>query len=363
LATSKLRDRDAIVTREGLIFRVFGYSHPSKAYICDAEYAPAEIFKSNNPKAFRNKGRHVFYKFYEDEGWKFVNRIFPQHTIFHEMLCRDVVGVYHSNVVKVRKPGDELGRLVETRPKDELVSALQNVLEVVTQCCNLSTKIFGLFGSMLHGFHHPRFSDIDLIIYGGKKAVRLYENLQELYRRESSTIKNEFETDELVRGKLWRFPNYSPKEYVWHQRRKTMYALFNDEGSGRVIKTEFEPVQDWEEIRNEYDAEARIVQKGWTKILARVVEDRDAPFIPSIYGIETLRVLKGAKEAVEASRIISYMEEFRMQARRDEAIYVEGNLEEVVTPRGNFYQVTLTYCPRYYEQALKVVSENYARTI
>jgi len=356
LATLKLRDRDAIVTRKGLIFRVFGYSHPSKAYICDAEYAPAEIFKSSNPKAFRNRGRHVFYKFYEDEGWRFVHKDYPQYTIFHEMLRRNVVGICHSDAVKVRKPHEELGRLVEMRPKDELVAALQNVLEFTTQCSNLSTKNFGVFGSLLHGFHHPRFSDIDLIIYGGKNAFRLCENLQELYRDKSSMLRNEFETDESVRGKRWRFLNYSPKEYFWHQRRKTIYALFNHEGSGRIIKTEFEPVKGWEEISNEYDAEARIVQKGWTKILARVVEDQDAPFIPSIYSIKPLKVLNGAKDAVKTSRIISYVEEFRLQAHRDETVYVEGNLEEAATPKGNFHQITLTYCPRYYEQVLKVAS-------
>ena len=35
----KLRDRDAILTRDDLIFRVYGYIHPSGAYICDPEYA------------------------------------------------------------------------------------------------------------------------------------------------------------------------------------------------------------------------------------------------------------------------------------------------------------------------------------
>jgi hypothetical protein len=50
------------------------------------------------------------------------------------------------------------------------------------------------------------------------------------------------------------------------------------------------------------------------------------------------------------------MEEFRMQAQKGETVYVEGNLEEVTTSRGNFYQVALTYCPRYYEQVLKAAT-------
>jgi hypothetical protein len=49
------------------------------------------------------------------------------------------------------------------------------------------------------------------------------------------------------------------------------------------------------------------------------------------------------------------MEEFRQQAQKDEEVVVEGNLEEVVSPTERFYQVTLTYCPRYYEQTLKVL--------
>jgi hypothetical protein len=43
-----------------------------------------------------------------------------------------------------------------------------------------------------------------------------------------------------------------------------------------------------------------------------------------------------------------------MQAKKGETVDVRGNLEEVMIPSGNFLQVTLTYCPRYYEQVLKV---------
>jgi predicted nucleotidyltransferase len=115
-------------------------------------------------------------------------------------------------------------------------------------------------------------------------------------------------------------------------------------------------VKNWEEISNEYDSNARISQKGWVKMFARIIDDNDAPFIPSIYGIEPLDVSCGANGADETLRMVSFMDEFRMQAREDEKVYVEGNLEEVTTSKDSFYQVTLTYCPKYYEQVLKVVS-------
>ncbi len=363
MAPLRLRDRDSVITKEGLIFRVFGYSHPSGAYICDAEYAPAEIFKSNDPKAFRNRGQNVFYKFYEDEGWKFVFSRFPQYTIFHEMLNVKIVGLKQSHIVETRKPEEKLENLVEAEAKDELHLALQKALRIATQSSGLATKNFGVFGSLLHGFYHPQFSDIDFIIYSGKNVARLRETLQEIYANNSSPLKNEFQTDDAIRGKRWRFRNYSAKEFLWHQERKLIYSLFKDEISGRVIKTEFEPVKEWEEIVNGYDYRARILQKGWVKTFARITKDDDSPFVPAIYSIEPLKVLGGPKEAVGACRIISYMEEFRLQAQKDETVYVEGNLEEVTTSKGSFFQIALTYCPRYYEQVLKVASSIYESAI
>jgi predicted nucleotidyltransferase len=358
LASLNLRDRDAIIIKEGLIFRVFGYEHPSNAYICDAEYASASIFTSNDPRAPRNGGSQLFYKFYNDEGLKLVFSQFPRYTVFHEMLGQKVVGVNQDDIVEARKPNERLQALVGTDPQDELVDAMQRVLEIVLQSSGLSVKNFGVFGSMLHGFHHPQFSDIDLIVYGKKENAKVRETLEALHSDNLSGLRNEFGTDEAMKGKQWRFRNYGVKEFLWHQKRKQIYGLFDDAKSGRTIKAEFEPVKAWSEIASEYDPEARILREGWVKINARVTADTDAPFIPSVYGIEPLEVLSGTREALEAVRVFSYMEEFRLQAQKDEKICVEGNLEEVFSPKGRFHQIILTYCPHYYEQVLKVAVSN-----
>jgi predicted nucleotidyltransferase len=358
-----LRDRDAILTREGLIFRVFGYSHPPNAYICDAEYASAEIFTSTDPRAPRTGGNQLFYKFYNDEGMKLVFNRYPQYTFFHEMLRQNVVGIRQTEIAETRKPEKRLKVLIETRSKDELIDATQRVLRITLQRSGLSAEDFGVFGSMLHDFHHPKFSDIDLLIYGKKENAKMRETLEALYADGASGFRNEFGTEEAMKGKRWRFKNFSVKEFLWHQRRKQIYGLFDDAESGRVIKAEFEPVKAWSEITSEYDPETRVVQKGWVKIKARVTADGDAPFIPSVYAIEPLEVLSGTRDALEAVRVFSYMEEFRLQAQKDETVCVEGNLEEVVSPKGSFHQITLTYCPRYYEQVLKVAGLNQDSTM
>jgi predicted nucleotidyltransferase len=354
LASLSLRDRDGIVTKEGLIFRVFGYSHPIDAYICDAEYASAKIFMSTDPRAPRTGGNGVFYKFYDDEGWKLILTLYPQYTIQHAMLGQRVVGVKHVDIVNVRKPEAVLRTLADQPSKDELVNAMQRVLSTVTQRTSLAKSDFGVFGSMLHGFHHPKLSDIDLIVYGIETNSKVRELLETLYAEKQSGFRNEFETAKAMEGKRWRFKNYAVNEFLWHQKRKQIYGLFDDVKSGRIIKAECEPVKIWSEIQSEYDPEVRIVRKDWVRIKARVIEDVGAPFIPSVYEIEPLEILSGSKVALEAVRVVSYMEEFRQQAQKDEKVIVEGSLEEVISPnKDSWHQIALTYCPRYYEQVLK----------
>jgi predicted nucleotidyltransferase len=233
---------------------------------------------------------------------------------------------------------------------------MERVLSIATKNSSVSAPSFGVFGSMLHGFHHPKYSDIDFTIYGKEENAKICQTMSELYADANSGLKNEFESDNAMKGKDWRFKNFDVRDFVWHQRRKMIYGLYDDRSnSGRIIKAEFEPVKAWSEIESEYDPNTRIKQMGWARIRAQVTTDENSPFIPSIYGIEPLEVLSGPKEALESIRIFSYMEEFRQQAKKDENIIVEGNLEEVESPKENFRQITLTYCPRYYEQVLKVI--------
>jgi len=356
MANLKLRDRDAIESQEGIIFRVFGYSHPLDAYICDAEYASSKIFNSIDPRAPREGRSELYYKFYNDEGMKIVAKTYPQYCVDHLMLGLKVVGVPQSLISEVRQPQPRLVELLKIGPNDPLLAAMERVLGFVTSKSGISAESFGVFGSMLHGFHHPKYSDIDFTIYGKAENKKICQTMEQLYSDGTSGFSNEFELEKVMAGKTWLFKNFTVPDFVWHQRRKMIYGFYDDcVNSGRIIKAEFEPVKAWHEIQNEYDSNVSIKQMGWVKLKARVTADEDGPFIPSVYCIEPLEVISGPNEALEAVRVFSYMEEFRQQVQRDETIIVEGNLEEVQTPKGKFMQVTLTYCSRYYEQVLKAL--------
>ncbi len=179
---------------------------------------------------------------------KLITKKFPQYLISHEMLGLKIVGVKENAIMEARKPEARIADLLEAGPTDELLAAMERVLNITLENSGLALQNFGVFGSMLHGFHHPKFSDIDFIIYGKKENAKMRKTLEALYADKNSGLHNEFESEQVMKGKDWRFKNFTVKDFVWHQRRKQIYGLYDDKASDRTIKAEFEPVKAWSEI-------------------------------------------------------------------------------------------------------------------
>jgi predicted nucleotidyltransferase len=161
---------------------------------------------------------------------------------------------------------------------------------------------------------------------------------------------------EAVECKDWKFVNYSLEDYVWHQKRKMIYAYFDSKDAGRIVKAEFEPVKTWQENVNRFNNFARISHVGWIKAIVEITDDKEAQYIPSIYSIKVKEILEGP-EVKNITQIFSYMEEFRMQIKKGEQALVEGNLEKIVDGTNTYHQITLSYGQRYYEQTLKAYSK------
>jgi len=350
----RFRDRDAPITEEGIIFRTYGYTHPSNACFCDVEYAPASIYTTEDPRAVRTGPEGTFYKFYADGGLQFIKTKYPDYQILHKAFKKELVGVTEAQAVKVQRPDLRLREILENPPADALIQTLSEIVELIQDNSQLKPKDFGVFGSILHNFYHVDYSDVDLIVYGRHALRELRETLADFYQHKSFPLQNEFAGwDYLQSTKHWYFKNYSFQEYPTYELRKLIYAVMQGKIMRRPVKVEFEPVKRWNEIHNEYPDFVRIEPEGWIKAIAEVTEDRDAFFMESLYGIEVQEILEGP--AVEdVNRILSFVEEYRGQAFINERILVEGNLERVILHDTEFHQITLSYGPKYYNQTLKL---------
>lgn len=350
----KVRDRDAPVAREGIIFRVYGYDHPPNSCVCDVEYAPETIYKTDDLRAVRTSKKTKYYKFYFDSGLKFVKEHFPHYQVFYDPLRRKLVGLSKEQILELRRPDERLISLFNSDRDDALLRTMRKVLNEIFEVSKLRISDFGVFGSILHDFYHPKFSDIDLIIYGQREVQELVAALSSFYESKNSRLRNEFETwDPSMPPFRWNFKKYSKAEYGWYQKRKKIYAVYRSPYLGRIVKIEFEPVRKWNEIVNEYNELKEIKVVGWIKAIVRIIDDVDSYFIPSIYPIEVLETNSEFTDK-NITRIVSYVEEFRMQLKKDEIGIVEGRLEKVSKKKDEFYQITLTYGENYFNQVLKL---------
>jgi predicted nucleotidyltransferase len=346
----KFRDRDAPVTLNGLIFRTYGYDHPPDSCFCDLEYAPEEMYTSKDPRALRDGLPTKHYKFYFDGGLEFALNHDPPYQLRHKALSRDMVGVRELDLSRVVRPDERLQQLLNG-DGDTLQRTCVEIIDLITESSSLKSSDFGVFGSLAHGFHNPRYSDVDLVIYGRRELRELRATLEELY--ESGILRNEFDGWTLLDPPAhWNFKHLSKEEYGHHQKKKGIYAVYDAERLGREVKIEFEPVRGWDEIANEYDETLSLEDLGRVEAAGEILSGDEGGFMPSVYMVR-LKEIDGDIGPREVTRIVSYVEEFRLQAETGESFIVRGNLEKVETRNGSFHQITLSYGREYFDQVLK----------
>ena len=207
-----------------------------------------------------------------------------------------------------------------------------------------------MFGSLLHKFHNPKYSDIDLIVYGRIALKQLRETLQDLYESPESSLENEFPTHYNPRN--WWFTKFTLDEFKQANAAKYIYGLFNSKILKRKVKVEFEPVRLWKEIQSQNEHGFNITDIGWTRLEAKINDSKDSGFMPSIYKINPLKFHTPPIDPPPDS-VISYVEEFRLQADNGDRVIIEGPTEQITTDEGIKTQIMLSYNPQYYAQVLK----------
>lgn len=356
------KDRDYLITKEGIIFRVYGYIHPLNKAVCDVEYAPESLFISDDPRSLRflckDNGipdSNKYYKFIFDGGLQFIKNKYPDYQVDYEPLNTKLVGLNENQVKSHVKPHNKLNEIVTKANKDSLLKTMNLILDTIFDHSSLKLSDFGCFGSICLDFYHIKYSDIDLIIYGKKELDELRKTLAELYKINELNIVNEFDSIDLktFTKSSWKFKNYSLKEYVETEKKKLIYSVINSPFSNRQVKIEFEPVKKQSEIKNNYEDILSIENLGWIEVKARILDDSESYYLQSIYKIEVINILKGLN--VEINWICNYLEEFRGAVQTGDIVIVKGYLEKVICKKNEYYQVTISYgMKRHSEQVLKL---------
>ncbi|MBA7704336.1 hypothetical protein ES703_113141 [subsurface metagenome] len=319
-AGRKPKDRDFIKTREDLFFCVTGYLHPPGGYTAYLKYRPS-------PKG-RWKGQDGRYerelKYYHvgevAETLEYLRRFYPRYISFCPIRGIEFSLVHRSDVNRYYLPEERLAEIIKG-PRDALEEAAARLVYELSCISGVKSGNMGITGSVLLGIHNPRFSDIDLLIFGLENACKIRAAIkagvsERIRPEDSATIKKR--SAFLTR----RFP-LNRKEALYIAERRWYCAAF-----GRKSFS-IHPTRTDEEIRETY-GDRVYREKGTARVRAVISDARESLFTPAVYRIYEVKVLEGAADAEELlTEIVSFEGLYRDLADRGTEVEARGILESV----------------------------------
>ena len=333
----KFRDRDYLLTKDGLFFVVVGNVHPSDKVIAYLKYVPDETgFWGRGDEKFKRVLRHYTIPSLK-ETFKLLEEKYPQYLYKDKNLNITMSFVPVTYIEKHFKPEERLKEILECSTQDELMSKVLELVKLISNESNVSLNSFGVTGSILINIHRVEFSDIDLIIYGKNNSYKVKDTLLNLYRDPTSGVrkflKDEFKEWCVKVSNLYRIELDDARKIC---ERKWNRGIFD----GTLFS--IHPVKVEEEISNSYnDFVFRPV--GIVKVRATVVNAEDSIFNPAVYEISQVKIVEGPEIDSNIKEVVSYEGLYSDVAREGEKIEVRGKLENIInkTLGTSYYRILI----------------------
>jgi len=315
------RDRDFLQTNENFFFCVVGPLHPPDRVISYIKYVPSDsgIWGHDQKRFSRILQRYTIPNLLETFSYLEVN---CPHYLFHSPVDNiTVTAVPHRNIKEHFKPEKKLAQLRQALQPDSLQQKLVRFTRFLEETSGVSEDSFGVTGSLLLDIHQPKFSDLDVIVYGVKDSWLLHKALSE--NRDSGMPMKRLEGKALEEWCIRKAEQYplSPAEAAKIYERKWNLGVFEDK------RVSIHPVKLESEVTGEY-GEATYRPCGQVTIRAVVCNNTDCLFLPSVYQLKEVEVLEGSQVG-KVTEVVSYESLYDSLAENGETIQAKGKLERV----------------------------------
>ncbi len=320
------RDGETILTKDGYIFYVFGYKHPSNRVFAFLKYIPSKLISYFPIRFLRQKWNLQDIelsrpeKLYTAQNYqKFLETFrtkFPQYLYFCSYLNKEVLSVPHNIIEKVYLPNNCMQELFKNNKRDKLQEEAVGLVLLLSKESQVPLEDFGIHGSV--GLNmHSEYSDIDLVVYGSQNFRKLEKTIEKLVKE--SKLRYVF-TKKIDSARKHR-GRYQGRRFVYNAVRKT------------------------EEIITQYGKWRYIPVKKVT-FSCVVGDDSETMFRPALYPIRDYQPDDLASELSDEqipTKVLSMIGYYRNVARQGEEIKVSGTLERVedVETDKAFYQVVV----------------------
>ncbi len=283
----------------GVIFAVKGVSHPPKGVIAV-------------PKYIKTEGSVVKLNSFNSSVY-FLRRHFREFLIHDEYLGQEIPFVPLEEVKRVYDPIDGKNYL----RKDAISSIALKMVELIVENSGIESDFVGISGSILLGLYNE-FSDIDIVVYGIKNCLKVYDALKLM--RENNI------TEHLSEGFLKKILEsrsdtlMEPIVWMMHEKRKLTNGVF----MGRPYTLKLTPLP--EEFWDKY-GERRFKEIGRAIIRFQVSDASKSIFTPCRYEIKVISIINGPEISSKVSSIVSFRSRFAEQLREGEVGIASGRLE------------------------------------
>jgi predicted nucleotidyltransferase len=287
------------------------------------KYAP-------DPLGTWKKGRNRFERLIRNytisgllETFSFLKQTYPHYFFYSEPYNITMTAVPMGHVAEHFMPERKLTELLEKSRLDRLQKKLSRLVSLLSRLGNVEIDSFGVTGSLLLDIHNPKFSDLDLIIYGMENSLALKNALKDTSLAAGSGIRP-FGKERLARwclGKTIGHPlTLSEARRIFD--RKWNIGLFDD------TRFSIHPVKLEDELREKY-GDKTYSPVGMVRMRLTVTDSSDSIYLPAVYWVMNAE----GEAGVEVEEVASYDGLFGSVAENGETIDVRGKLEHVVDHR------------------------------
>lgn len=334
-----------ITTVDGIQFKTFSNEHPEGFLIAKPKYIPTEeIFCDKlQLRTIFDKQVNRLDMWIEKQDLKYYldafKRAYPYHLYHSDLHKNWFFAIPKKSVKQIFDPKEGLKSITKLskNERDEHLDTVINFVEFILESGVKLDKL-GITFSTLAGHYDPKYSDINLVIYGkdnGWKVINFLKNAQ----HPSLKWKNEKEWEEF-RQKRNRKSFFTKEEFFEQNSRKATEGFFNNKLFLLL------PVEEEKETWEKWGAE-QYTPLGIAEIEAVVTNNHSSIVRPGLFEVKNSKSLSG--KDVPVNKIVSYSRDYVAQAFPGEKLRAKGLLEEVKNIKTNkiSYRVVIGYFDSY----------------
>lgn len=250
-----------------------------------------------------------------------LERRYPHYLFYSPFYNILMTAVPLEYITRHYKPEEKMARLFQVSRLDGLQKKLKRFVFLLSKKSGVPLESFGVTGSILLHIHQS-FSDLDVTVYGLKNSLAVKRTLIDAYSYWKSPIQR-FESKALktwCTSKVKSFPLTFDEAIRIYQRKWNIGVFEGTRFSVHPVKLE-------EELTEKY-ADKAYEPVGSVVMGAVVEENADSMFLPSVYRVENVKVIKGP-QVTDVKEVVSYEGLYSDIAEIGETILVKGKLEEV----------------------------------